>query len=86
MALIKSFATILSRSMRERYLVWTALGVPQGKVRLLLDAVQVFVKPVQQKGQQLLGVLLLVAGELGGKTSDLRLGREKKKIGLTFSL
>lgn len=71
--------TILSRSTRERYLVWTALGVPQGEVRLLLDAVQVFVKPVQQKGQQLLGVLLLVAGELGGKTSDLRLGRERER-------
>lgn len=62
--------------MCEQYLVWTALGVPQGKIRFLLDTVQVFMKPVQQKGQQLLGVLLLVAGELRGKTSNLRLGGE----------
>lgn len=43
------------------YLIWTALRIPQGKIRLLLDTVQVFMEPVQQKGQQLLRVLLLVA-------------------------
>lgn len=43
------------------YLIWTALCIPQGKIRLLLDTVQIFMEPVQQKGQQLLGVLLLVA-------------------------
>lgn len=63
----------------ELYLVWTALSVPQGQVGLLLDAVQVFMKPIQQEGQQLLGVLLLVARELGGKTSHLRLGRNNQK-------
>lgn len=66
--------------MCEQYLVWTALGVPQGQIRLLLDTVQVFMEPVQQKGQQLLGVLLLVAGELWGKTSNLCLGRKKYTI------
>lgn len=53
------------------YLVWTALGIPQGQVRFLLHPVQVFMKAVQQKGQQLLGVLLLVAGELRGKAANL---------------
>lgn len=57
--------------MCEQYLVWTALRVPQGQIRLLLDTVQVFVKPIQQESQQLLGVLLLVAGKLRGKASNL---------------
>ena len=48
------------------HLVGPALCVSQGKVRLLLDTVQVLVEPVQQEGQQLLGVLLLEAVEPGG--------------------
>lgn len=43
------------------YLVWTALGIPQGQIRLLFDPVQIFMEPVEQEGQQLLRVLLLVA-------------------------
>lgn len=42
-------------------LIGSALRVSQGKIRLLLHAVQIFVEAVQQEGQQLLGVLLLVA-------------------------
>lgn len=42
------------------YLIWTALCVPKGQVRLLLDTVQILMEPVQQEGQQLLRVLLLV--------------------------
>lgn len=43
------------------YLIGTSLRVSQGKIRLLFHAVQIFVEPIQQEGQQLLGVLLLVA-------------------------
>lgn len=42
------------------YLIWTALCIPQGQIRLLFDTIQIFMEPVQQEGQQLLGVLLLV--------------------------
>lgn len=55
------------------YLIWTTLCIPQGKIWLLLDPVQIFMESVQQEGQKLLGVLLLVARKLGGKTSNLRL-------------
>lgn len=43
------------------YLIRTALRVSQGKIRLLFHAVQIFMKSIQQEGQQLLGILLLVA-------------------------
>ena len=58
------------------YLVGAALCVPQGKVRLLLDTVQVLVEAVHQEGQKLLGVLLLVARKLGGEASHLGLNTE----------
>lgn len=76
----KSLERIVYCFICEKYLIWTAFSIPQGQIRLLFDTVKVFMKPVQQKGQQLLGVLLLVAGELGGKTSNLCLrGKFKKK-------
>lgn len=57
--------------MRRSYLIRTALGISQGKIRLLLHAVQIFMEPIQQEGQQLLGVLLLVARELRRETPNL---------------
>lgn len=69
--------------MCKLYLVWTALGVPQGQIRLLLHPVQVFMKAVQQEGQQLLGVLLLVAGELRRKASNLCLVDVEDNINLS---
>lgn len=57
--------------IHSSYLIRTALGVSQGKIRLLLHTVQIFMEPIQQEGQQLLGVLLLVARELRGETPNL---------------
>ena len=42
-------------------------------VRLIPDPVQVLVQPVQEVGQQLLRVLLVVATEPGGELADGRL-------------
>lgn len=57
--------------MRRSYLIRTTLGVSQGKIRLLLHTVQIFVEPIQQEGQQLLGVLLLVTRELRSESPNL---------------
>lgn len=54
-------------------LVGSAVGVLQLDVGLLPDAVQVLVKPVEQEGQQLVRVLLLVARELRRKPAHLSL-------------
>lgn len=64
---------------RRSHLIRTALGVSQGKIRLLLHTVQVFMEPIQQEGQQLLRVLLLVARELRSETPNLCLEKNKKK-------
>lgn len=55
------------------HLVRASFGVPQFDVLFVLDPVQVFVQPVQQEGEQLLTVVLLVAQELGGKVAHLGL-------------
>lgn len=62
------------------HLIRTALGVSQGKIRLLLHTVQIFMEPIQQEGQQLLRVLLLVARELGGETPNLCLEKKNTHI------
>lgn len=67
--------------VRRSYLIRTALSVSQGKIRLLLHTVQIFMEPIQQEGQQLLGVLLLVARELRSETPNLCLNTNTK----TFS-
>lgn len=54
-------------------LVWPAPSVPQLDVLLVLDAVQVLVEPVQQEGQKLLAVMLLVAQELRRKVAHFGL-------------
>lgn len=54
-----------------------SVSVLQLDIGLLSDAVQIFMKPVQEKGQQLMGVLLLVARELGCKAAYLGLEDEK---------
>lgn len=64
--------------MRRSHLIRTALGVSQGKIRLLLHTVQIFMEPIQQEGQQLLRVLLLVARELGSETPNLCLEKKQK--------
>lgn len=68
---LETLSLVFVSFMRRSYLIRTALGVSQGKIRLLLHTVQIFMEPIQQEGQQLLGVLLLVARELRGKTPDL---------------
>ena len=55
------------------HLVRPAVGVLQRDVGLLPDAVKVLVETVQEEGQQLVGVLLLVPRELGGEPAHLRL-------------
>lgn len=52
-------------------LVWPPIRVLVLHVRLVGDAVQVLVQPVQQEGQQLLAVLLRVPAELGRKLGQL---------------
>lgn len=47
--------------LRGHLPVWTAVAVLQLHVGFFVDPVQVFVETIQQKSQQLLGVLLLEA-------------------------
>lgn len=54
-------------------LVGSAFSVLQLNVGLLPDAVQVLVKTVEQEGQQLVRVLLLVARELRRESPHLSL-------------
>lgn len=67
------FESLVCRS----YLIRTALRISQGKIRLLFHAVQIFMKSIQQEGQKLLGILLLVAWELRSETPNLCLGGKK---------
>lgn len=74
--------TVKTKQLKEKRHRWShfigpSTSVLQLDIRFLSDAVQVFVKPVQEKGQQLMGVLLLVAGELGRKAAHLGLEDEK---------
>lgn len=41
--------------------VWPSITVLELYIRLLMHTIQVFMKPIQQEGQKLLGVLLLEA-------------------------
>lgn len=43
---------------------------PYLDVGLVLDPIQVLMKPIQQEAHQLLTIMLLVAGKLGGELSD----------------
>lgn len=61
------------------HLVLTPIGVPQLDVLFVFDSVQVFVQPVQQEGQQLLTVVLLVAQKLRSKVAHLRLHINRKQ-------
>lgn len=60
-------------------LVRSAVSVLQLDVGLLPDAVQVLVEAVEEKGQQLVRVLLLVARELGGEAAHLGLENERTR-------
>lgn len=60
------------------YLVGPAVGVFQLNVRLLPDAVQIFVKSVQQEGQQLVRVLLLITRKLRSKPTHLSLQEHRQ--------
>lgn len=55
------------------HLVWSSISIPQLDVLFVLDSVEVLVQAVQQEGQQLLAVVLLVAQELRGKVAHLGL-------------
>lgn len=61
------------------HLVLTPISVPQLDVLFVFDSVQVFVQPVQQEGQQLLTVVLLVAQKLRRKVAHLRLHTNRKQ-------
>lgn len=61
-------------------LVGSAVGVLQLDVGLLADAVQVLVKAVEQEGQQLVRVLLLVARELRREPAHLSLKTQTKRL------
>lgn len=54
-------------------LVWSTVCILELNVLFVLDAVQVLVQAVQQEGQKLLGVVLLVTQELGRKMAHLSL-------------
>lgn len=68
-------------------LVGSAVGILQLDVGLLPDAVQVLVKPVEQEGQQLVRVLLLVARELRREPAHLSLEtqRDTERSNQTFN-
>lgn len=59
--------------MLSQYLVRSAVCVLELNVLFVLDAVQVLVQAVQQEGQELLGVVLLVTQKLGRKMAHLSL-------------
>ena len=56
----------MNSDLRGHLPVRPQVTVLQLHVGLLVDTVQVFMKAIQQEGQQLLGVLLLEAVEPGG--------------------
>ena len=60
------------------YLIRSTVGVLDLDVGLLDDAVEVFVKAVQQERHQLLRVLLLVAAKLLCEASDRHLSTRKE--------
>ena len=62
-----------SGEVGEAHLVRSSVGVTQLDVLFVFDSVQVFVQSVQQEGQQLLTVMLLVTQELRCKVTHLRL-------------
>lgn len=59
--------------MLRGHLVRSSISIPQLDVLFVLDSVEVLVQAVQQEGQQLLAVVLLVAQELRGKVAHLGL-------------
>lgn len=61
------------------HLVGSAVGVFQLNVGLLPDAVQVFVESVQQEGQQLMRVLLLIARKLRRESTHLSLKHQQHR-------
>lgn len=69
-----------SLSCLSEHLVRSPVSVPQLDVLLVLDAVQVLVQAVQQEGEQLLAVVLLVAEKLRRKVSHLCLQRQTDRM------
>ena len=69
------FVKIRSRSEASQlhYLVRSSVSVFHFEVRLLDDAVEVFVQAVEQEGEQLLRIVLLVARELRREAAHLQL-------------
>lgn len=65
-----------SLSRLSGHLVGSPVSVAQLDVLLVLDPVQVLVQAVQQEGEQLLAVVLLVAEKLRRKMPHLRLQRQ----------
>lgn len=55
------------------HLIGPSISILELDVGLLPDAVQVLVKAIEEEGQKLMGVLLLVARELRGKAAHLGL-------------
>ncbi len=72
---------IIASHLLRSHLIRSAVSVLELDVGLLPDAVQVLVKAVEEKGQQLMRVLLLVARELWGEAAHLGLedGKHMKK-------
>lgn len=60
------------------HLIRPAICVLELDVGFLPDAVQILMKAIQEKGQELMRILLLVARKLGCKTADLGLEVKKK--------
>lgn len=60
-------------------LIQSSVRVHRFGVRFVLDAVQVFMEPVEQEGHELLGVVLGVACKLAGFTRHNSLARREGK-------
>ena len=55
------------RGKRHLFLVASALPIRDLIVRLLLDAIEVFVQPIEEESEELLAIVLLPAGESGSE-------------------
>lgn len=66
------------------HLIRPAIRVLELDVGFLPDAVQILMKAIQEKGQELMRILLLVARKLGCKTANLGLEVKKKREKMTM--
>ncbi len=78
------YAVCFETETRAHFIL-TAVWVNSLCVRFVLDAVQVFMQPIQQESHELLSIMLRIACKLTGLTGNYSLCREMKQHPLIMS-